>query len=179
MQSDDIEIPIFRFHSDPIKSGVIKKENTICPVCKKQRSYKYIGPFYSAEDVEGICPWCIADGTAAKKYDGEFQDGASIEAKIDKNLLEELIFKTPGYVGWQQEQWLVHCNAPCVFIEYVGWKEIEHLEKELNEDIINQFTQYGLTKEEFSKRLINGGSLQGYLFRCVKCGQLRLTTDCD
>ena len=74
MQNDHLELPHFRFHSDPIKTRMIKKENTICPVCKKHREYTYVGPFYSVEDVEGICPWCIDDGSAAKKYDGEFPD---------------------------------------------------------------------------------------------------------
>ena len=70
----DIELPAFKYHMDPIKSGSIIKGSFTCPVCKKDRTYAYVGPFFSIEDVENICPWCIADGSAAKKYDGEFQD---------------------------------------------------------------------------------------------------------
>jgi uncharacterized protein CbrC (UPF0167 family) len=70
------ELPKFKYHPDPIKNKVIEKAKTRCPVCNKQREYVYTGPFYSTEDVEGICPWCIADGSAAKKYSGEFQDVA-------------------------------------------------------------------------------------------------------
>ncbi|MGQ3379925.1 CbrC family protein [Priestia endophytica] len=70
-----MELPVFRYNPNALELEFIEKEETFCPVCKKKREYTYTGPFYSIEDVEGICPWCIADGSAAKKYDGEFQDG--------------------------------------------------------------------------------------------------------
>ncbi|WP_284644908.1 CbrC family protein [Paenibacillus silviterrae] len=35
--------------------------------CNKKSEYVYKDPFYRTADVEGICPWCIADGNAAKK----------------------------------------------------------------------------------------------------------------
>ncbi|WP_251652187.1 CbrC family protein [Paenibacillus glycanilyticus] len=68
-----MELPKFKYNPEPIKLEVIRKEESVCPVCSKEREYIYIGPFYSIEDVENICPWCIADGKAAEKYDGEFQ----------------------------------------------------------------------------------------------------------
>jgi uncharacterized protein CbrC (UPF0167 family) len=67
-------LPFFKYNADPIKLGVIKQELTICPSCGKKRDYVYNGPFYSVEEVEGICPWCVADGSAATKFNGEFQD---------------------------------------------------------------------------------------------------------
>jgi uncharacterized protein CbrC (UPF0167 family) len=44
--------------------------------------------------------------------------------------------------------------------------------KELKKD-------YELLQEDIEKCLINEGHLQGYLFKCVKCGKLRITVDCD
>ncbi|MEH6978944.1 CbrC family protein [Bacillus pseudomycoides] len=41
--------------------------------------------------------------------------------------MKELIHRTPGYGGWQQEYWLSHCNDFCAFIGYVEWEEIAHL----------------------------------------------------
>ncbi|XPE67139.1 CbrC family protein [Shigella flexneri] len=36
-------------------------------------------PFIALMKIEYLCPWCIADGSAAEKFAGRFQDDASIE----------------------------------------------------------------------------------------------------
>jgi len=104
-----LKLPFFLYNPNPLSLGVIKKETTLCPVCNRNREYVYHGPFYSIEEVEGVCPWCIADGSAANMFDGEFQDPASCESVEKEVYLNELIYKTPGYNGWQQEYWLSHC----------------------------------------------------------------------
>lgn len=172
-------LPYFKYHPDPIKTTMIEKEVTVCPVCEQEREYVYSGPFYSIEEVEGICPWCIYDGSAAKKFDGEFQDPSSCEAVADPSFKDELIYRTPGYCGWQQERWLSHCGDFCAFIDYVGWKEIEPIADQLKEDIERKCKDMRITREEFKKYLVRHGSFQGYLFQCVHCGTHRLTTDCD
>src|SRR5690606_11570752 len=98
-------LPLFKYNPHAEKLGIIKKENTNCPVCERERENVYQGPFYSVNQVEGICPWCIKDGSAAKKYDGEFQDAASCEDVDKEEYLVELTTRTPGYSGWQQEIW--------------------------------------------------------------------------
>jgi hypothetical protein len=107
-----MELPVFRYHADPVETGSIEHKETKCPVCKQKREYVDVGPFFAIEDVEGICPWCIANGSAAKKYDGEFQDSASIESPVEDKFMDELVHRTPGYMAWQQEQWLIHCEEP-------------------------------------------------------------------
>lgn len=109
-------LPTFKYNPDPVSLNVIKKEPTTCPVCEKERDYVYHGPFYTVEDVEGICPWCIKDGSAAKKYDGTFQDDASCDDVDQEEYIDELIFRTPGYRGWQQEYWLSHCGDFCAIV---------------------------------------------------------------
>ena len=50
---------------------------------------------------------CIASGEAARKYDGSLQDDCSVDDGVDDpEKLDELIHRTPGYCGWQQEYWL-------------------------------------------------------------------------
>src|SRR5262245_55079291 len=98
--------PIFKYNPNAYKLEIIKKENIVCTVCNQQREYVYDGPFYSEEDVENICPWCISDGSAAKKYDGTFQDEASIEDVDNEIAIDEVLHRTPGYSAWQQEEWL-------------------------------------------------------------------------
>ena len=173
------ELPVFKYHPDPIATGAIKAEEALCPVCGVRRSYKYIGPFYSVQEVEGICPWCIQNGEAAAKLDGQFQDVSSCEPVGDPNYLVELTTRTPGYCGWQQEVWLSHCRDFCAFIGYVGWKEIAEIVEELSPDIERIKASMRLTDEAFKQSLLNGGSHQGYLFKCIHCGRHRLADDLD
>lgn len=94
-----------------------------------------------------------------------------------EEYIDELIFRTPGYHGWQQEYWLSHCGDFCAIVQYVGWKEIEHLEEELSEDIEEICSGGNVTKENLKQWLVNGGDLQGYLFQCVHCKKHRLHID--
>lgn len=174
-----MELPRFKYNPDPINAKVIKKNKTHCPVCDKEKEYVFVGPFYSVEEIEGICPWCIHDGSASKKYDGDFFDAASLESVENNAYIDELVHRTPGYIGWQQESWLSHCGDFCAFIDYVGWEEIKDIANDLVEDIEKIKRRMRLTQEEFEKSMVNGGSHQGYLFRCLKCGKYRLTSDLD
>lgn len=174
----DVQLPTFKYNPNSLELGIIKKELTTCCVCKNEREYIYSGPFYSIENVESICPWCIANGNAAKKFDGEFQDSYSCDEVNDEEKLKELIHRTPGYRGWQQEYWLGHCNDFCAFIGYVEWKEIAHLENELQQDLVEFTEYYGLSLQDFQYSLGHQGSLQGYLFKCLHCGIHRLHVDC-
>ena len=95
----------------------------------------YTGPFYSQEDVGQFCPECIANGSAAEKFDGEFQDGTNVEEVSDPKKLDELIHRTPGYRAWQQEFWRAHCDDFCAFVGYVNWDDLVRMgiEKEIEE----------------------------------------------
>jgi len=178
-QTVDRELPKFRFHIDPIGNKVIVESEAECPICNQKTGYAYAGPFFSVEDVENICPWCIANGEAAKKYKGSFQDDESIESEISEEELHELIHRTPGYCGWQQEQWLVHCNSPCTFVGYVGWNEIkDQLDRFIDiEEDCRQFN--GMEIEQLSEYLVERGACQGYLFECTHCHGYRLYIDVD
>jgi len=191
------EFPKFRFHPNPIANYVIKESDTECPVCHQKTGYGYSVPFYTTADVENLCPWCIANGEAAKKYNGEFQGTETIETampqfdengqycghskpQIPEDELDELIHRTPGYFAWQQEEWLVHCNSPCAFIGYVGWNEIkDQLDRfiDIEKDCQRFNDKWGIT--ELSENLFNGSSCQGYLFECIHCHGYRLCMDYD
>lgn len=47
-------------------------KRTRCDCCEQQTSVYYSGPFYCVDEVEHLCPWCIADGSAAEKFAGSF-----------------------------------------------------------------------------------------------------------
>lgn len=170
--------PYFKYHSEPLRTRMFKEKKGKCPICQKHSEIVYVGPFYSEKEVKNICPWCIKDGSAAKKYNGAFHDSQSVEKDFgsSKNL-DELIHRTPGYKGWQQEYWLSHCGDFCSFLGYVGWEEIAKFKDELKEDIEQLKDKMGLTPDEFEKSLYPGGLFQGYLFQCIRCGKHRLTCD--
>ncbi|WP_375005036.1 CbrC family protein [Bacillus velezensis] len=107
-----MSLPTFKYNPNPVALNVISKEKITCPVCKQECEYIYEGPFYLIDHVEGICRWCIFDGSAAKLYDGEFQD----PGRCDEVENDELIHRTPGYFGWQQEYWLSLCSDFCAIV---------------------------------------------------------------
>lgn len=78
--------PTFKYNPDPVSLNVIKKEPTTCPVCEKEREYVYHGPFYSVEDVKGICPWCIKDGSAAKNTMASFKTMQAVMTLSKRNI---------------------------------------------------------------------------------------------
>lgn len=122
------ELPVFRYYPDPLGQGDFKNDKEVnCGCCGKKTTVYYDGPFFAEDEIEFLCPWCIADGNAAEKFDGEFVDAAEGDEVCDKAKTDELCLRTPSYHGWQQEQWLACCGDYCAFVGYVGWKEIEEL----------------------------------------------------
>lgn len=179
-----VTLPSFRYHPNPIKTGtfVISEVGEICDCCRKTTMYVYTGPFYAEEDVECLCPSCIASGKAAEKFDGVFQKPSNIDAGVDDSAkLKELTTRTPGYDAWYQEYWRTHCRDFCAFVGYVGKKEIEEmgiLEEILQDDIWDE-----ICDSPSPKGLINMLNLerfpQGYLFRCLHCGKHLIWVDFD
>ncbi|AET62014.1 protein yiej [Paenibacillus terrae HPL-003] len=45
-------------------------------------------------------------------------------AQLEEAKLDELLHRTPGYEVWQTVAWLDHCDDYCIFIDFVGWKEL-------------------------------------------------------
>lgn len=69
-----MDLPRFRYHPNPIATGAVVPTEEVCECCGKARGYKYNSVVYAEKEVECVCPWCIADGSAAQKLDGMFLD---------------------------------------------------------------------------------------------------------
>jgi len=178
--STNLALPNFKYNPDALKLGIIRKEKTDCPVCKQQRDYVYVGPFHCEEEVEEeLCPWCIADGSAARMFKGEFAYLEFCEKVDMEEYRKELLYRTPSYTAWQQEYWPSHCGDFCAFKNYVGWKEIAAFKTELDKDLKQIGSDNGMTRAELKESLVNGGTMQGYLFQCLHCKKHRLTVDFD
>ncbi|WP_232790671.1 CbrC family protein, partial [Kitasatospora aureofaciens] len=84
----------------------------------------YTATFYTAQDVSGrFCPWCIADGSAAERFEGDFTDSYGLDG-VSEETLEHVTRRTPGFHAWQDPHWLVHCNDAAAFIGEVGYAEL-------------------------------------------------------
>lgn len=114
-----MNLPFFRFHPEPLKTAAIVAEKITCECCGRDSEFKYEGPFYSEEDIEELCAECIARGEASKKFKGEFVDLESIERNcgdaVDPKLIDELVHRTPGFSGAQQERWIFFNGVPGVY----------------------------------------------------------------
>ncbi len=186
-------LPVFKYHPRPLETGVFSEGKTVtCACCEQSTEVYYTNPFFSQQEIDYLCPWCIADGAAAAKFRGSFQDESSlegIEGEFDDegeftgfknpwpqaNVIE-LTERTPGYCGWQQEYWLAHCNDFCAFEGYVGWADIAD-KLENFADLRADCHAIGIEYDKLPETLRDGGDCQGYLFRCLHCGKLRLWAD--
>ncbi|UGS88834.1 CbrC family protein (plasmid) [Ralstonia wenshanensis] len=120
-------LPYFRYHPAPLATGAVAASEKICACCNQARGYIYVGPVYSVNDLhDALCPWCIADGSAASKLDASFADSHPLaRAGVPAEVMEEVNLRTPGYISWQQEWWLSHCGDACEFHGDASIQDIE------------------------------------------------------
>lgn len=175
------KLPTFRYHPDPIATGSVVASSGTCLCCGRARGYLYKGPTYCVAELDDcICPWCIADGSAHRKFDLEFvgwddvggHEGDLWEA-VPRSIADEVAQRTPGFCGWQQERWWSHCADAAAFIGMAGAKEvlaqgaatIEHLRRDLG-------WEKGQDFEDYIRSLNTEGDPTAYLFRCLHCGEV-------
>ena len=118
------KLPAFRYHPDPLASGSIRESTETCACCNRATGWIYTATFYTAQEVSGrFCPWCIADGSAAQQFTGEFMDSYGLDG-VSEEILHEVTRRTPGFHAWQDPHWLVHCQDAAAFIGEVGYSEL-------------------------------------------------------
>ncbi len=179
-------LPTFKYHPDPLATGSIVKSNTECVCCGEARGFIYNGPVYAIEEYDQcICPWCIADGSAHEKLGASFTDGDGIGGggmweEVSLAVIEEVSYRTPGFSGWQQQQWWTHCGDAAQFIGRAGWNELKALGSEAIEAIQHSTgLSNGPELDRFISSLQKDGSPTAYMFRCANCGRLGGYQDCD
>lgn len=172
-------LPHFKYHPDPLYTGSFAalQEPVLCQCCQQPTKIVYKGPFYTVGNEKIFCAACIASGDAARKFDGAFQDAYSTDPVSDPAKLDELIHRTPGYCGWQQEYWPAHCDDYCAYIGPVGAEELQR--QGLWAEVLETGNWDEQTIDMLQSCLQPTGSIQGYLFRCLHCGKHRLCFDVD
>jgi uncharacterized protein CbrC (UPF0167 family) len=173
------DFPNFRYHPDPLESGSVVASELRCDVCGQERGYLYDGPVFAEASQVTVCPWCIADGSAATKFDATFVDAGPWCAELPDNVVREVRQRTPGFSGWDTERWLTCHSDAMAFLGPCGAAELaEHQEalEALEADALIS----GVSADEIDQyvaSLDSAGSPTGYLFRCLECGRTLAYSD--
>lgn len=170
-------LPTFEYHPNVYDNGIVDFKVGICDCCGKKVE-AYVPTMYARERVKCICMNCVKDGSAAKKFDGDFIHHSQ---KISDPAKKEILYhKTPGYISWQGEYWLACCDDYCEYIGDVGTKELDELG--ITDDVINEYRENisdSFDADEIKDWLEAKGSFAGYLFKCKHCGKYHINIDSD
>ena len=170
-------LPHFIYHPDPLATGsFVEGEAKVCPSCGKESNVYYALRPYSIEEIEHLCPTCIANGLAAKKFDAEFVQDAECQGEFDPEKDQLLFCQTPGYSSWQGENWLSCCQDYCAYLGTVGTRELKDMG--IAEQVLADYEERG-EYQDIEEYLVKDGSLCGYLFRCLHCQKYQIWVDAD
>ena len=178
-------LPSFTYHPDPLTTGSVKPADTLCRCCGKARGYIYTGPVYAVDDLQDcICPWCIADGAAAQRFAATFTDEDGIGGygtwdSVAVEIVREIATRTPGFIGWQQEQWWTHCSDGGAFVGAMGRAELKAMGEQAVAAIRQDSGLDGKDWEDLFAALDKNSGPTAYLFRCRHCDATGGYFDCD
>ena len=175
------ELPFFRYHPDPLATGAVKPGAVRCACCGEQRGYVYVGPVYGeAELDESLCPWCIADGSAARKLGASFADDHPLlQARVPELIVQEVNLRTPAFSSWQQEHWLAHCGDACSFL---GDASVEDVANASEGTKLAWQKEYGLGEGDWLHITMGyqpRGDQAFYKFKCLHCEAVLLGWACS
>jgi uncharacterized protein CbrC (UPF0167 family) len=178
----ELPLPRFRYHPDPVATGMfVPRRDFTCGVCHKSRGYAYIGPYISStfgfENGDEICPWCIADGSAAREWNAHFVDiqflSPATLTQMSSDARMELEFRTPSFLCLQQPEWLDHHGEAAAYLGEVGFDEYLRLPPDAQRVVrycVGDKPDEPLRANDFVQRLrADGDGPTAYLFGCLRC----------
>lgn len=179
------ELPRFHLFSDPLKekSIVTSKayckardcETCACDICGRERDY-YCDCGHVSDDPAldeiTICPWCIADGTAASRgirfNDATIYPDLGDTPQLSAADREVVEGRTPGFATWQQIGWRMCCGRACI---YVGEANSSDLKGRWASAVPTLFESDGMEEPGQQEVLTHIGEGIGvYIFQCQICG---------
>ena len=176
-------LPHFRFHPDPLLSGAVEPSTEPCGVCGQARGFVYTGNCYVEDEFEAqLCPWCIADGSAHRKFGVTFNEVA-LAPGIDEAAADEIEERTPGLTCFNPIDWPTCCGAPMAYLEPAGHTEIVARHPKLPTTLVPQMAAELRVPTGEAMRVFR--SLQrdqspcAHVFRCPTCETVRAAIDFD
>ncbi|MGW1591375.1 CbrC family protein [Streptomyces sp. NPDC002386] len=171
-------LPFFRYHPDPVATGSLRQSHESCVCCDRSTGWIYTASFYTARTLDGrLCPWCIADGSAARRFAGEFIDTYGLDG-VHEDILREVTQRTPGFHAWQDPHWLVHCQDAAAFIGEVGYTELTAHPEALDQ-LRTKMRLAGWHDAQHLDQFLQGlgHGATAMLFKCTVCGTHLAYTD--
>jgi len=167
-------LPVFRYHPDPIRSGSVIESSVRCRSCRTTRGFIYTGPVYAERELgDVLCPWCIADGSAHEKFDATFVDSEAFAEDAPETAITEITERTPGFSAWQEEKWPSCCGESAAFLTPAGINEIREqyprLEGALMMFIVHQLGISGGAARQTLEALRRNQSPTAFVFKCLHC----------
>jgi uncharacterized protein CbrC (UPF0167 family) len=145
----------------------------------------YVGASYGEDDyVDCICPWCIADGSAHARLKVKFTDpvavgGYGLWETVPQAVVDEIAYRTSGFISWQQGQWCTCCGDAAAFLGGLGYKELVQLGEPTIAAIHETAEDFGDSWDVYLQALRKNGSPTTYLFQWVHCGKYSGYSDSD
>lgn len=175
-------LPAFRFHPDPVASGSVVPSTDRCACCGAARGYVYVGPVYAEDDLDdALCPWCIADGEAHRRFGATFVDSEAFDADAEPVHIDAIVERTPGFNAWQPERWPSCCGEPAAFVTPAGIGDIRaryrRLEGALMTYIVHELSISGGAAGRLLESLTPDGSPTAYIFQCLHCDGMPVYVD--
>lgn len=169
------QLPDFQYHPDPISTGSVVLSDERCEVCRQVSRYIYVGPVYSSSvDEPIVCVRCIADGSAAQRWNAQFTDAHPWASEVPESVAVEVLTRTPGFSGWQQEHWMAHCEDAAIFLGPVGAHELSELPsgatRALRDELASTRRWSADEVDRYIAALDRDGMPTAYLFQCGHCG---------
>jgi uncharacterized protein len=174
-----MSIPTFTYHPDPLATGSVKASDISCRCCGVSRGYIYTASVYAPGSYRDcICPWCIADGSAAEKFEAMFSDDQPLfEVGVPPAVIEEVTRRTPGYNSWQQEEWLCCCGDACEFHGDAPRSELQALHSDALARTLSAWNWREQDWAQFVQHYQPSGNPAVYKFRCRHCGEIKYGVD--
>jgi uncharacterized protein CbrC (UPF0167 family) len=174
-----MDLPSFVYHPDPISTGSVKASTAVCVCCQKARGFVYTASVYGNQRLIGsLCPWCIANGEAAVRFNCFFSDEDPLSrAEVPRQIVIEVTRRTPGYNSWQQEVWQACCHDACVFRGDATVAELTALQGEALVELQLDWPISPSRWLSFLKGYVPGGGMAVYRFDCRHCGKTKYALD--
>lgn len=173
---DATSLPSFRYHPDPLGTGSIKADaETPCLACSQIRGYIYTGPVWTEKNFileDHLCPWCIADGSAAKRFSATFCYTGALEG-LSEAVRGEIEECTPGFTAWQQERWLTCCGDAAAYLGMAGAPELREKFADalpsVRQALKDDYDVSGVELNGLLESLNTESDPTAYIFQCLHC----------
>jgi hypothetical protein len=173
-----VDVPVFRYHPDPVATGSAVRTDEACGLCGVRRGIRYAGPVYG-DQPEALCLHCIQSGEAARRLGvpdvgpAMFSDAVDVPDDVPAGVVDEVVQRTPGFHAWQEGHWLYHCGDAAAFLGLAGSAELAPFPDAID-SLRDASRRYGWPEDrlgDFLARLDKRGEPTAYLFRCLHCGR--------